>query len=87
MYMYFPLSADFCKRIQEKTGQQAYSDDDEVRPTPGSDEEGGPFIHHPFKVRELPNNIVMNIRVSLNYQSQNPPTQEKLFSLLNCSGL
>ena len=59
--------SDYCKRIAQKQAQRAAQgledrdSDPEASHRPLSDDEDGPFIHHPFKVKEAP--IIMNIRV------------------------
>ena len=53
-----------CKEISSKQKDYSDSDDSPVNRPVGSDEENDePFIRHPFKVREAPLGIVMNIKV------------------------
>ncbi|XP_071800758.1 uncharacterized protein [Asterias amurensis] len=52
-----------CKEISSKQKDYSDSDDSPVNRPVGSDEENDePFIRHPFKVREAPLGIVMNIK-------------------------
>ena len=58
--------ADFCKKISQKDKPRRSSSEDTSDSGLNEEEEGcGPFIHHPFKLRENQPNIVMNIAVSL----------------------
>lgn len=54
--------SDFCKLLSQKeaTGQESVSSES------SSDNENERPFHHPFQLKERPNNIVMNIRVSCN---------------------
>ena len=53
-----------CQEISSKQKDYSDSDDSPVNRPVGSDEENDePFIRHPFKVREAPLGIVMNIKV------------------------
>ena len=57
--------ADFCKKISQKDKPRRSSSEDTSDSGPNEEEEGcGPFIHHPFKLRDNQPNIVMNIAVS-----------------------
>ncbi|XP_074648824.1 uncharacterized protein LOC141904171 isoform X2 [Tubulanus polymorphus] len=53
---------EFCKKITQKGGTGSDGgDEDEFGNLIGSDDDEGPFINHPFKVREN-SSIVMNIK-------------------------
>ncbi|KAK2187879.1 hypothetical protein NP493_152g04028 [Ridgeia piscesae] len=53
---------DFCKKISQKDKPRRSSSEDTSDSGPNEEEEGcGPFIHHPFKLRDNQPNIVMNI--------------------------
>ena len=56
------FDTDFCKKIAQKEGDGGSSSDSDIIGKLSDDDAEGPFIHHPFKVREAPN-IVLNIRV------------------------
>ena len=61
-----------CLQLASKKAMNDDSDSDDSiinKPVGSEDEAEEPFIRHPFRVKDAPLNIVMNIRVGKNKQT------------------